>query len=252
MLLHTDGLVLSEQTVGESDRLITVLTRSDGLIRAFARGAHQFKNKSAAATQLLTYSDFAIYRGREANSIDSADARKVFFGLRSDLEKLSLAQYFCELARTLAPEADSGEPYLRLMLNALHFLENGERPPLLLKAAVEMRMLTLAGYMPDLVACRVCGHGESDPMFLSVRGGTLLCAQCCGGRPPERDMRALTPGVLAAMRHTIYAPFAKLFSFELSPDGVRALAAAAESYLLATLERSFRALEFYHRVAENA
>ena len=247
MLLHTDGLVLSEQTVGESDRLITVLTRSDGLIRAFARGAHQFKNKSAAATQLLTYSDFAIYRGREANSIDSADARKVFFGLRSDLEKLSLAQYFCELARTLAPEADSGEPYLRLMLNALHFLENGERPPLLLKAAVEMRMLTLAGYMPDVLACAGCGKYDGGEFYLDPVEGRLLCADCA---EKARHITNLDNGALYALRHICLAEDKKLFGFKISPESLQELSRTSEQYTLAHLEHGLKSLDFLKSVLE--
>ena len=142
MQILTDGLVLREQTVGESDRLITVLTRSDGVLRAFARGARNMRNKSASATQTLSYSDFAIFRGREADVIDSADVKKVFFGLRNDLNRLTLAQYFCELAVALAPQEGSGEAYLRLLLNAMHLLEQETRPYRIIKAAVEMRMMT--------------------------------------------------------------------------------------------------------------
>ena len=122
MQTATDGLVLKEQAVGENDRLITVLTRTDGLVRAFARGARNFKNRSASATQMLSYSDFVIFRGRESNVIDSAESRKVFFGLRGDLTKLTLAQYFAELALAVAPEGDFASSYLRLLHTALLFL----------------------------------------------------------------------------------------------------------------------------------
>ena len=249
MQIRTDGLVLCEQTVGESDRLITVLTRTDGLLRAFARGAHQLKNKSAAATQTLSYSDFAIFRGRESNVIDSADVRRVFFGLRGDLNKLTLAQYFCELARTLAPEGDSGEAYLRLLLNALHFLETGTRPQRIVKAAVEMRIMALSGYMPDLVACRACGLYESPAMMFFLRGGMLMCEKCW--KNDGAPVRALNPGVLAALRHTIYAPFPKLFSFELSDAGQRALEEVSEAFVTTQLERGFKTLDFYRRVAQD-
>lgn len=248
MQLLTDGLVLREQTVGESDRLITVLTRSSGIVRAFARGARNLKNKSAAATQTLSYSDFSIYCGRESNSIHSADVRKVFFGLRSDLTRLTLGQYFCELATVLAPQEENAEAYLRLLLNGLHFLETGTRPARIVKAAVEMRIMALAGYMPDLVGCSGCGCYEAETMYFSLRGGTVTCAKCWvnDGSP----VAAVSPGVLAALRHTIYAPFPKLFSFELSEEGQRSLEVAAERYVTTQLERSFKTLDFYRRVAQ--
>jgi DNA repair protein RecO (recombination protein O) len=244
----TDGLVLKEQAAGESDRLITVLTRSSGVIRAFARGARNLKNKSAAATQTLSYSDFTFFCGRESNTIDSADVKKVFFGLRNDLNRLTLGQYFSELALALAPQEENAEDYLRLLLNGLHFLENGSRPPRIVKAAVEMRIMALSGYMPDLVGCTGCGCYESEPMYFSLKAGVITCGKC--HRENEGPTAVLTSGVLAALRHTIYAPFPKLFSFELSEEGQRMLESASERYVLTQLERNFKTLDFYRRVAQ--
>ncbi len=247
MQLLTDGLVLREQAAGESDRLITVLTRSSGVVRAFARGARNLKNKSAAATQTLSYSEFSIFCGRESNTIDSADVKKVFFGVRKDLNRLTLAQYFCELGAALAPQEENAEDYLRLLLNAMHFLENGSRSPRIIKAAVEMRIMALSGYQPDLVGCSGCGCYESDPMYFSLKGGVITCGKC---RRPDGPAVVLTPGVLAALRHTVYAPFPKLFSFDLSEEGQRLLESASERYVLNQLERSFKTLDFYRRVAQ--
>lgn len=248
MQTATDGLVLKEQTVGETDRLITILTRTDGIVRAFARGARNLKSRNASATQMLSYSDFLIFRGRESNVIDSAESKKVFFGLRGDLVKLTLAQYFGELALSLAPEGEDASSHLRLLLNALHFLEEGARPPLILKAAVEMRMMALSGYMPDLVGCSGCGRFESGTMFFRLRHGALSCENCY--RADGTPAVPLEPGVLAALRHTIYAPFEKLFSFELSPNGEKALATASELYVTTQLERNFKTLDFYRRILE--
>lgn len=247
MQTATDGLVLKEQAVGENDRLITILTRTDGLVRAFARGARNLKSRNASATQTLSYSDFVIFRGRESNMIDSAEIKKVFFGLRSDLIKLTLAQYFGELAISLAPEGDDASAYLRLLLNALHFLEAGTRPPRILKAAVEMRMMAFSGYMPDLVGCAGCGEYESGTMFFRLRDGVIVCEKCY--RADGTPTVSLEPGVLAALRHTIYAPFEKVFSFKLSPNGEKQLETAAELYVRAQLERDFKTLEFYRRIS---
>ena len=148
MQVKTDGLVIREWNVGESDRLVSVLTRDEGVIRAFARQAKRLRSAKASSTQLLCYSHMSLYKGRDAYIIDEAQPVELFFGLRKDIERLSLAQYFCELAGTLAPEEMEAGDFLRLMLNALHFLSKGTRSPLLLKSVVEMRMMSLAGYMP--------------------------------------------------------------------------------------------------------
>ena len=58
MILRTDGIVIREQMTGEQDRLITILTRENGIIKGFVNGGRNPKNKNVAATGLLCYSDF--------------------------------------------------------------------------------------------------------------------------------------------------------------------------------------------------
>ena len=80
----TRGLILREMTLGESDRLVTVLTEDMGVIRAFARRAKNLSDSKNAATSLLCYSRLDLYQGRERNIINSAVPIEAFFGLRSD------------------------------------------------------------------------------------------------------------------------------------------------------------------------
>lgn len=248
MQIETEGLVILEKSVGESDRLVTVLTRRAGVIRAFAQQANKMKNSKLSATQLFSYSRFAIFKGRDKYIIDDAQSIEVFFDLRRDIERLSLAQYFCELAGALAPqEAEAGD-FLRLMLNSMHFLCKGIRPPLLLKAVVEMRMLSLAGYMPNLICCAGCSCYEADEMYFLPGSGVLYCGSC--PRPSEPAVR-LSRGALTGLRHTVYADFEKLFSFSLSPQGLKELSQASEQYVITTLQRGFNTLDFYHRIAQN-
>ena len=45
MKLSTDGLIIREQQTGEDDRLVTLLTRDYGVLRAFVRGAKRIKKE---------------------------------------------------------------------------------------------------------------------------------------------------------------------------------------------------------------
>lgn len=247
MQINTDGLILKEAIVGESDRLVTILTRDEGLVRAFAHKAKSLNSKNSSATQLLCYSRLALYKGRDKYIINDAQPVEVFFDLRRDIERLSLAQYFCELTMSLAPEEAPAGDFLRLVLNALHFLAKGSRPNLILKSVVEMRMLSFAGYMPDLVGCDGCGEYEAEPMYFLPRSGKIECPRC--HKSSGELATALPPGVLTALRHTIYADFDKLFSFQLPLEGQKLLDKACETYLIYTLERSFPTLDFFHGVA---
>ena len=68
----------------------------------------------------------------------------MFFELRSDIEKLALAQYFAELACELSPQDEQATDYLRLMLNALYMLAHDKKPAQQLKASfIVIRLIEL-------------------------------------------------------------------------------------------------------------
>lgn len=246
MKIDARGLVVSEKRTGDSDRLVTVLTGERGILRAFVRQSGRTGGARLSATRLFTYSRFTIFEGRESYIIDDAQPIEVFFDLRKDIGRLSLAQYFCELAAALAPQDSGAEDFLRLLLNAMYFLCKGTRPDAVLKAIVEMRMMSLAGYMPDLVCCAECGCYEADEMYFLPRSGKILCDRCF--RPQTETVCALGRGAMTALRHTIYADFGKLFSFRVSPEAERELENASERYVLETLQHGFPTLDFYKQM----
>ena len=242
MQIKTNGLIIRDINVGESDRIVTILTREKGVIRASARGARGIKSRLSTACQLFSYSDFTLFRGREKYIINEAESLELFMGLRKDLSILSLSQYFAELIAHLAPQEDEAGIYLRLILNALHLIELGKRPLPLIKAAFEMRILTISGYMPNLVACSECGCFETDLMYFYPDTGVITCAKCINSSALKCP---LSKGSLAGLRHTVYADFERLFSFLLTGVALDELSNASEKYLLSCLERSFPTLEFY-------
>ena len=241
MRLNTDGLIIREVQTGEADRLVTVLTRDMGVIKAFVRGARSIKSRSLSATQLLGYSRFSIYISRDTYTIDEAEPIEVFFGIRSDFARTSLAMYFCELICELAPEGADCAEILSLALNTLYLLANNRLPVHQLKAVFEMRLLSLTGYMPALVGCEVCGKYADETMFFDTESAQLFCSEC------KRPVHAieLTVGVVTALRHICLADPQKIFSFTLSNSGLKALADISERYLLATTQRRYKSLELY-------
>jgi DNA repair protein RecO (recombination protein O) len=172
------GLVIKEQSIGESDRLITVLTAQYGLVRAFSRGAKKTKSKKLSATALMAYSDFTFNKTRDSFSVEEAMVKEVFFQLRNDVEKMALAQYFCELANEFCEEDYESEEILRLFLNALWLLKSNKKSPRFIKAIVELRLISLSGYMPALIGCERCGEYESDTMYFTPESGKIFCKNC--------------------------------------------------------------------------
>ncbi len=248
MKFSTDGLVIKENNVGESDRVVQVLTRDKGLIGAFVSGARKPKSKNAAATALLCYSHFTFTQTKDTYRITESEAIDVFFGLRTDIEKLSLAQYICELCQAMVPFGIEGEDFLRLALNSLHFICKGKMDIYSVKAVCELRMMAVAGFMPDLVGCRACGGDRQFPMWLDLIGGDMLCAECKSASAVQGQFAELDKTTFAAMRHILYSDFSKIFSFSLPLQNARYLSFVTERYLLAQTDRKFKTLEFLHSI----
>ncbi len=240
------GLIIREQTIGESDRLVTLLSDEFGLIKAFVRRAKSFKSQNLSSTSLFVYGEFKIYKGKDAYVIDNALPIEVFFDLRSDIERLSLAQYFAQLTYYLGQEEQPSHEMLRLVLNSLHLLCKSEKSLKLIKAACEMRMLCLGGYMPDILACYRCGAYESEPMFFDVQEGCIYCKDCF------RNNALTAPlGVITAIRYIcLCEDISKVFSFKLSDENLDILSDICEKYLLSRVEGRLTTLEFYKSIKQ--
>ena len=242
MTIKTDGMVIKEKTTGERDRLVTLLTRENGVIRAFVNGARSPKSKNSAATGLLCYSDFVIEKKKNGVYIvTEASAKEVFFSLREDIVALSLAQYFAELAGELAVREENADEFLRLLLNAVYFVAKKKKDNNLIKAATELRFLSLSGYMPSIVACQNCGKYESETMRFSVSSGRLYCEECL----PDEKTVDIPLGVVTAMRHICFSDAGKVFSFSLSKPSLLTLCDISERYLKNVTMRSYKTLDFY-------
>ncbi len=243
MQISTEGVVLRARDVDEADRVLTILTKERGVVSAFANGSKRIKSKLMASTQTFAYSRFQLFKGKDHYTVDSAEPITVFYGIRNDVDCLAHAGYLCELAQSLAPEEDEAEGFLRLLLNCLHFLDKGLRDPSLIKALFELRALTMAGYMPNLVGCDVCGCFEADTMYFYINSAKLVCVPCAK-QPFSEQVIEIPFAVLTAMRYIVYSEFDKLFAFSLTQPSLGLLARVVETYTLCRIGHSFKTLEF--------
>lgn len=245
MKFRTEGLIIKEQNIGEQDKLLHVLTKSNGVVKAFARGAKNLKNGKSAATALLSYSMLTFHPGKNSLSVSDARTIRIFSKLRVDFKKMCLAQYFCELALTACPQEKPAGKYLSLILNALYLIDEGKRQEELVKPCLEMRLSAMAGYLPDLIMCKGCGVYTAPVMYFMPKTGTIECENC---RSAGDGAIPLTESALTALRHTVYADDNKLFSFSLGEEGLRLLNRASEAYLQYRFEKEFKTLHFYKEI----
>ena len=243
MFKTLNALVLREVRYKEADRILTLLTDTEGKITAKARGALSKSSRTAAATQQLTWSEMTLFENRGRWTVNEAVVKEGFDGLRGDMEKLALGAYLAECIEALSVEDQPEPELLQLGLNSLYALSRDLYAPEKIKAAFEIRSMCLSGYAPELGVCAVCGREPVRP-DLSIDYGRVCCRDCEGmGERVE-----LGNAAWAAMRYLASAPAKQLLSFALPEEDLRRLARASERYLLARTERGFSTLDYWKKI----
>ncbi len=243
MDITTHALVLREVNYKEADKLLTVLTPEQGKLTVSARACRRKNSRIAAASQLLVYSEMTLYQFQGRWAIREANTEQLFRTVREDIVKLSLASYFSELTELTTQEDVATPEVLSLMLNSLYALDRLDKPLELVKAAFELKLMSLSGFAPLLDACAVCGQEPEEPMF-HLGEGVLHC-RACRSRVGDGVSMPLTRSALAAMRHIVEGNPKRLFSFKLEPESQRRLNEVSEAFVLTQMERGFRTLDFY-------
>lgn len=241
----TKGVVLRETQTKEADKILTVLTAEQGRIAVIARGARRKNSKIAAASELLAYSELVLYEQRGWMMLDEASTLELWDNVRRDVELLSLASYFAEMAEAVAGEEDAGA-LLSLLLNALYALNTLDKPPEQVKAAFELKLLSISGYEPLVADCAVCGTTAPEAPLFDASEGVVLCKACAG--PLVSRLLPLDAGSLAAMRHVIGAEQKRMLSFALRGETMKLFSNACEVFARVQLDRDFRTLDFYKSI----
>lgn len=246
MFHTTQALVLREVRYKEADRILTLFTADDGKITAKARGALRKSSRTAAATQQLTYAEMTLFGNRGKWTVNEASLIEAFSGLRSDIERFALGSYFAECMEAFSVEDQPDPPLLQLGLNSLYALSRGKHDPTQIKAAFEWRLMTLAGYEPQLHGCSVCGREDIVEPVLCLEDGGVCCRNC---RKPSMGAGVkLDELSLKALCFLQEAPPKQMLSFRLEGKSLGLLAEATERYLLFHAERGFSTLNYWKEI----
>jgi DNA repair protein RecO (recombination protein O) len=148
------GINLKAAPMGESDRLLTILTREVGLIRAVAMGARKHNSSLGGRSGLFVVNDLLVAKGRSLDKIAQAETLESYPGLGQDLQKLTASQYLAELSLFQALSDQPQEELFALLNDHLKRLEQSP-PELILPYLTHgiFQLLTLAGVAPQVHVC---------------------------------------------------------------------------------------------------
>jgi DNA repair protein RecO (recombination protein O) len=158
-IYRDDGIVLRTQKLGEADRIVTVLARKSGRVRAVAKGVRRTKSRFGARLEPFTHVDLLLYTGRSLDVITQAETVRAYGdALTGDYPRYTTGIAMLETAERFT--VIEKEPALRqflLLVGGLRTLVEGGHDPRLVLDAYLLRSLAVAGYAPALDECAICG-----------------------------------------------------------------------------------------------
>ncbi|HEV2373083.1 MAG TPA: DNA repair protein RecO [Streptosporangiaceae bacterium] len=204
-LYRDDAIVLRTQDLGEADRIVTLLTRRTGRVRAVAKGVRRTKSRFGARLEPFTHVDLMLYTGRSLDVVTQADTVRAYGEqLWPDYPRYTTGTAMLEATERFTTVEK--EPVLRqflLLVGGLRALAEGEHQPRLVLDAYLLRSLSVAGYAPALEECAVCGSGDvafSDgkSRVFAIPAGGLTCHACrpAGAATPAAGTVALMSALL--------------------------------------------------------
>ena len=213
MLHKWEGIILKARAYGESNKIVTLMTREAGKVACMARGAKKPTSRLAGVTQPFVHGSFLVQRTTGMGTLQQGEHFNTMRHIQTDIMATAYASYLAELVDRLIEESGP-EPYaFEVLLQGLNAIEEGHDPEAI-ALFVDWKMLPYAGVQPILHACAGCGAVDGEFAFSFPQGG-FLCHRCFHLDP---YIIRLSPTQLKLIRMFYTVPIEQVGKLELKPQ----------------------------------
>lgn len=233
------GMVLSTMPIGEYDRRVVILTKEQGKISAFARGARRPNSPLVGVTNPFSFGEFTMYEGRTSYTLQSANISNYFAELRKDVIGAYYGFYFLEFADYYTKEFNDEREMLKLLYQTMRALISPHIPDRLIRYIFELKALTVNGQAPQVFQCVICGEKDRPAVFSAVKGG-LVCSECS---TDVIDGMVLDNSTLYSMQYIESSTIEKLYTFNVTEKVLNELGKVMERLMEVYVNKRFKSLE---------
>ncbi|HMF55130.1 MAG TPA: DNA repair protein RecO [Pyrinomonadaceae bacterium] len=240
-LVETEAIVLRTYNFADADKIVICLSRKAGVIRAVARGSRRLKSRFGAGLEPFTLLSLSYYEkeGRELVTLRHLEIIISYFNLCSDADSISSLARMAELLIEFLPPHEPDERVFRMMCACLEAASRSPKSLAHLVRYFEVWLLRLSGFLPDMVACSICGSRLHDSKTVSTDAeGRLRCQQCSQGTGMRLTEEVL--GHLRAIRRLSPEAYV-LEGLRASAESCKDLDRFTSVYIRRALERELRA-----------
>lgn len=225
MLEKWEGIVLRTNDYGETNKIVTMLTREKGKRGAVARGAKKTNSRLSGVTQPFTHGYFLVQGGRGLGTMQQGETLDSMRHIREDLVKTAYAAYIVEMTDRTTEDGEGGAPLFELVRKSLVYINEGMDPAIVTNI-FEMKMLAHVGLRPELSSCAVCGETEGRFGF-SIRENGLICHRCFDKDPYYLP---LSPAAIRLLRLFYFFDLDRLGSIDVKESTKKELRSAISMY----------------------
>ncbi len=194
MALYRDvGVVVRTHKLGESDRVITLVTQDSGKVKAVAKGVRKTGSRFGSRLEPMSHVQLQLYRGRDLDIVNQVELIETATAIRASLELTTDGLAMCEVIDQLSHERAPAPHLYRMLVGALRQLEL--RRSALVLPALQLRLLATEGVGPIVERCVGCSAQEHLVAF-DVRAGGMQCRTCRRGITVAPPVLALLQAVL--------------------------------------------------------
>lgn len=176
MLHRLEGIVIKLKDYGETNKIVTLLTKDAGKITVMARGAKKPASRLSAITQLFSYGNYLVQKGNGMGTLQQGELINSHRYLREDFEATAYASFIVELVEKLTESEKPSTAVFNVLYQALHAISE-KYDPEAITLFVEWKMLSLAGIYPIMNRCANCNATDGEFAFSFQQIG-LLCNRC--------------------------------------------------------------------------
>jgi DNA repair protein RecO (recombination protein O) len=202
----TPAVVMRARAFGESDKIVTFLTRDLGKVTGIAKGAKRSKRRFVNVLEPFTLVSVQL-RQRPSSDlafVAACELTDAHLSFARDLTKFAYASYLLELTDRMVRGREAGRDTYELVRDTLALLDGASAEPGLLRV-FELHLLRLSGYEPALDRCRRCGTplAQLDTMYVHAAQSGVSCGGCRGDGRTYVASRATLEQLIALQRTRI-------------------------------------------------
>jgi len=240
-LYRDEAIVLRTHKLGEADRIITLLTRNHGRVRAVAKGVRRTTSKFGSRLEPFTHVELQLAEGRSLDTVTQAETHDAFASaLGADYERYTAGTVMLETAeRLVTEEKEPSTQQFLLLVGGLRAMVGSDRRPNQVLDSYLLRSLAVAGYAPSFEHCARCGLEGPHRWFNPSLGG-MLCTTCRvpGSASPAAETITLLGALLAGDWVTVEIA---------DPRHLREASGLVAAFLAWHLERGLRSMAYVER-----